>query len=236
MLSGMLLDMEENTYLNQLFGTNSYFQDGFTYMMSILFIITGLSYGFGAKSIKSDKNLIENASQGFSKLGNIFVLMFVVSQFIAIFKKTNIGIIITTWLTNLLNVLDLSGIPLIVVTLLLIALSNIFLTGTANKWLIFSPVVIPMFMQSNISPAFAQIIMRAADSMTKGYTPVLASFVIYLGYLNLYNLNKEKPYTIRRALQLITPYFILISITWILLIIGWYIIGLPIGPGVYPTL
>lgn len=234
--SGMLLDMEENTYLNQLFGTNSYFQDGFTYMMSILFIITGLSYGIGAKSIKNDKNLIENTTNGFSKLGNIFILMFVVSQFISIFKKTNIGIIITTWLTNLLNILELSGIPLIVVTLLLIGLSNIFLTGTANKWIIFSPVVVPMFMQSNISPAFAQLVMRAADSMTKGYTPVLASFVIYLGYLNLYNLNKEKPYTIRRALQLITPYFILISITWILLIVGWYIIGLPIGPGVYPTL
>ena len=29
-LSGMLLDMEETTYLGQLFGSNSYFQDGFT--------------------------------------------------------------------------------------------------------------------------------------------------------------------------------------------------------------
>ena len=101
--------------------------------------------------------------------------------------------------------------------------------------MIFSPVVVPMFMQSNISPQFAQIIMRVGDSMTKGYTPMLASFVLYIGYLNIYNLHKEKPYTIRNSLKLIRPYFLIISLTWILLIVGWYLIGLPIGPGVYPT-
>ena len=102
--------------------------------------------------------------------------------------------------------------------------------------MIFSPVVVPMFMQSNISPQFAQIVMRAGDSITKGYTPMLASFVLYIGYLNIYNLHKEKPYTIRNSLKLIRPYFLIISLTWILLIVGWYLIGLPIGPGVGPTL
>ena len=91
-------------------------------------------------------------------------------------------------------------------------------------------------MQSNISPQFAQIVMRAGDSMTKGFTPILASFVIYIGYLNIYNLKKEHPYSIRKSLQMITPYFLIIAATWILLIIGWYLIGLPIGPGVGPTL
>ena len=35
--SGLLLDMSENAYVNQLFGQNSYFQSGFTYLISILF-------------------------------------------------------------------------------------------------------------------------------------------------------------------------------------------------------
>ena len=63
------------------------------------------------------------------------------------------------------------------------------LTSPASKWMMFSPVVVPMFMHSTISPQFAQIVMRAGDSMTKGFTPLLASFVIYIGYLNIYNLN-----------------------------------------------
>jgi aminobenzoyl-glutamate transport protein len=234
--SGMLLDMKETTYLNQLFGDNSYFQDGFSYMVSLFFALAGIAYGIGSKSIKNDKEIIEKASKKFSNVGSIFILMFVVAQFIAMFRKSNIGTVVTAWLASLLEQLSLSGIPLIVITLILIALSNFVLTSTASKWMIFSPVVVPMFMQSNISPQFAQIVMRAADSMTKGYTPLLASFVIYIGYLNIYNLNKNKPYTIRASLKMITPYFLLISLTWILIVVGWYLIGLPIGPGVYPTI
>ena len=234
--SGMLLDMTERTYLNQLFGDNSYFQDGFTFMVSLFFCLAGIAYGFGSKTVKNDKEIIETASKNFQNIGSLLILMFVVSEFIAVFRKSNIGTIVTIWLANLLEHLEVSGIVLVIVALLFIAISGLFLTSPANKWLIFAPVVVPMFMQSNISPQFAQIIMRAGDSMTKGITPLLASFVIYIGYLNIYNLHKERPYTIRRALSMVTPYFLLISLTWILLIIGWYIIGLPIGPGVYPNL
>lgn len=234
--SGMLLDMEETTYANQLFGKNSYFQDGFTYIVMFFLTITSLAFGIGSKKIKNDKKIAEDASQVFSKLGSLFILMFVASQFIAIFKKTNIGVIITAWLANLLEISKFTGIPLIVLTIVLIGISNLFLTGSASKWQIFAPIAVPMFMQSNISAPFAQIIMRAGDSITNGFTPLLASFVIYIGYLNIYNLNKSKPYTIKTSLNLIRPYFLLIAATWILLIIGWYIIGLPIGPGIKPVL
>ena len=234
--SGMLLDMNEKTYLNQLFGNKSYFQSGFTYLITLLLVFAGLAYGIGAKSIKNDKDLIEEVGNKFSKTAYIFVLIFVASQFIAVFKESNIGIIIISWLSNLLEHLEFSGIPLIVVTLIIISLSNMIVTSPTTKWAIFSPIVVPMFMQSNISPQFAQIVMRIGNSMTNGFTPILASFVIYIGYLNIYNLNKKKPYTIRKSLKIITPYFLIIFITWILIVVGWYITGLPIGPGVFPTL
>ena len=234
--SGMLLDNKETIYVNQLFGENSYFQDGFTYLVALMFILSGIAYGIGSKSIKNDKEIIENSSKKFANIGSIFILIFVVSQFIAVFRKSNIGMVVTAWLASLLEHLSLTGIPLILVTLIFIALAGLLLTSTPSKWMIFSPVVVPMFMQANISPQFAQIVMRAGDSMTKGITPLLASFVIYIGYLNIYNLHKEKPYTIRKSLQMITPYFLIISATWILIVIGWYLIGLPIGPGVNPTL
>ena len=50
-----------------------------------------------------------------------------------------------------------------------------------------------------------------------------------------YNMNEDKPITISAGIKLMFPYFVIICITWLLLLIGWYIIGLPIGPGVYPT-
>ena len=51
-----------------------------------------------------------------------------------------------------------------------------------------------------------------------------------------YNPNKNRPITVGRGLKLIMPYCLIIGATWILLIIGWYLINLPIGPGVYPTI
>ena len=199
-------------------------------------MLAGVAYGIGSKSITNDRDIIEKASKKFSNLGSIFILMFVVSQFISVFRKTNIGLIITAWLANLLSKISFNGIPLIVISLIFIAISNLVLTSPASKWLIFSPVIVPAFMQANISPQFAQIVMRAGDSMTKGFTPLLASFVIYIGYLNIYNLKKNKPYTIRESLKIISPYCLIISLAWILLVVLWYIIGLPIGPGVYPTI
>ena len=185
---------------------------------------------------KQWRSRIEKAGKKFANLGSVFILMFVASQFIAVFRKTNIGLVITALLATAIEKLSFSGIPLILISLLFIAISNLFLTSSASKWMIFSPVVVPMFMQSNISPQFAQIAMRAGDSMTKGFTPLLASYVIYIGYLNVYNLKKNKPYTIRESLKMISPYFLIISITWILVVVLWYIVGLPIGPGVSPTI
>ena len=115
-------------------------------------------------------------------------------------------------------------------------LSDFFLTGMQSKWIIFSPVVVSVLMKSNISPQFSQFLLRAADSLANGVTPLYAYFAIYLGYLNYYNQDKSKPITISRAIQLMMPYFIIITITWLLIILGWYIINLPIGPSVFPTI
>lgn len=235
-LSGLLLDLTEKSYVNQLFGPTAYLHTSFTFLVSIFFIIVSLSYIIGAKSVKNDKELIEKASDYLKNIGSLLILIFVFSTFIMVWKKSNIGIVVSSLLANLLSHLELTDIPLILVTIILIAVSNILLTSTTTKWQIFSPVVVPMFMQANISPQFAQIVMRVADSMTKGITPFLTSFVIYIGYLNIYNQNKQKPMTIHHSLKMVMPYFTIIGLTWILLVIIWYLVGIPIGPKVYPTI
>ena len=101
--SGLLLDMNEHTYVNQLFGENSYFVDGFTYMLALFLIITGISYAIGAKSVKNDKELVEKVRDNLKNLGIILALVFFASQFIAIFKETNIGTLIVVLLTDLLK-------------------------------------------------------------------------------------------------------------------------------------
>ena len=233
-LSGLLLDMTENTYLKQIFGDNSYFQDGFTFMMSLLLIITGIFYGIGSKKFKSDKDVFQASHDNLKDFGGVIILVFLASQFIAIFKKTNIGTILTGIVANVIDSLTFSGIPLLIISILLIAFVTLFMTTASGKWEILAPVIVPPLMQSNISPQFLQFVLRAGDSMTKGITPLSAFFVIFLAYMNIYNKDDE-PIGIFKAIKLLMPYFIIIAVTWLLVLVGWYIIGLPIGPGVYPT-
>ena len=233
-LSGLLLDMNEKTYLRQIFGDNSYFQDGFTYMMSLLFVVTGLFYGIGSKKYKTDRDVFLQCHDTLRDLGGIIMLIFLASQFVAIFKKSNIGTILTGIVANVIDSLNFSGIPLLLISILLIAFASLFVTTAGGKWEILAPVIVPPLMQSNISPQFLQFVLRASDSMTKGITPLSAFFVIFLAYMNIYNRDSENPIGVFNAIKYIMPYFLIISVTWLLILIGWYIIGLPIGPGVYP--
>lgn len=233
--SGLLLDLNEQTYLKQLFGDNSYFQDGFTYMISIFFVVVGIVYGITAKTIKNDKDLITKVVNYFNNIGSLVILLFFAAQFIAVFKKTNIGTVIVAFSTKLISEFSFSGIPLIICVMLLVAICNLFITTPLGKWSILAPAVVPLMMQSNISPQFSQFILRAADSMTKGITPLLAYFAIYVGYLNMYNTDKNA-ISIKKAIAYIMPYCIIMAITWLLIIVGWYILGAPIGIGVSSTL
>lgn len=234
--SGLLLDMKANTYVDQLFGENSYFQDGFTFMVALLFLLAGLAYGIGAKTIKSDNDVMQGYKKYMNDIGEIIVLIFLASQLISLFNMTNIGIVVSGWGANLISELNFSGIPLIIVVMLVVAVSNLFLTTPEAKWIIISPVAVPLLMQSNISPEFAQFIFRAADSMTKGITIFLPAFIIFIGYLNMYNPDKKEPIGLFKAIRYVTPYFAIISLAWILLIIFWYLTNLPIGPGIYPII
>ncbi len=234
--SGLLLDMNETTYLNQVFGPNAYFQDGFTFVVSLFFIATGLAYGYGAKTLTNDKDLMIDSSKYIQEVTFLIPLVFFATEFVAVFRKTNIPTLITAWGSNIINSLSFTGLPLIILIVVVLALVNIFNPVTTAKWTIMAPVVIPRLMQSNISPEFGQFILRATDSMTNGITPLLTYFVIYIGYLNIYNPNKNKPFTIGKAIKIIVPYCIIISLVWIAIILLWYLAGLPIGAGVNPTL
>ena len=233
--SGILLDMNEYTYLGQVFGPNAYFQDGFTFMVSLFFILVGLAYGFGAKTIVNDKELLVDSSKYIQEVTLLVPMVFFATEFVAVFRKTNIATVFTAWGANFINDLNFTGLPLLIVVIVILAVINLINTTTATKWLILAPSIVPKLMQANITPEFTQFILRATDSMTRGITPLLTYFVIYIGYLNIYNPNKRKPITIRASLNMIMPYFIIISIVWVAVILLWYLTGIPLGPTVGAT-
>lgn len=83
-------------------------------------------------------------------------------------------------------------------------------------------------MQNTFTPEFATAVFRAADSSIKGISPLFTYFVILIGFIQIYN-KKKKTITITDALSLMVPYAIAFSVLWLLIVIGFYIIGLPLG-------
>jgi aminobenzoyl-glutamate transport protein len=54
--SGKLLDYSQNYYIDKLFSYDSFFSNGFVFIVTIFFVILGLFYGIGAKTIKNNND------------------------------------------------------------------------------------------------------------------------------------------------------------------------------------
>ncbi len=233
-LGGNFLDYSQKLYIDKLFGYNSFFNQGFVFVVTFLFFILGLTYGITTKSIKNQKDFGDALGYSLDKIGKVLVLIFFASSLIFIFKKTNIGSVITASFANFISTSGFTGIPLILLLFILSAVATIALPGSVNKWVIMNASAVPTFMNAGLSPEFATLIFRAGECVTYGLTPIMAYFVIYLAFMELY--NTEESDGMFKCIKYIIPYSISTMIMWIVIILLFYIIGLPLGFGAYPGL
>lgn len=234
--SGLFLYLKDATYTEQLFGANSYFNQGIVFIVSAYLMIVGLIYGIRVKTFKGNRDFVDSMGHYLTDISPILVLIFFASQFISIFKKSNIGIFIISSLAEILGNLEVTGILLIIISFVVVIISSIFVPVASTKWAILAPVLVPMYMTSSMTPEFATAVFRAADSSVKGITPLFTYFVILIGFLQIYNKKEKETITITDAISLMVPYTIAFTILWLLIILGFYIIGIPIGPGISTVL
>lgn len=227
--SGLFIDTSEKSYIAMLFGDTSYFKQGSVFIFSSVIAFMGLIYGIRVKTIKNSRDLMDCMSYYLKGFASLLILIFFAAQFCLIFKETNIGVFIVVSLTELLENLQLTGILLIIITFIVVGICTFFVPVLSTKWAIMSPVIVPMFMQSSFTPEFSQAVFRAADSAIKGMTPLFTYFVILLGFLQIYNSKKKDVITLTDGMSLMFPYTIAFTIAWLLIVLAFYIIGLPLG-------
>lgn len=234
--AGILLDTDASRYLEKVFGDGSPFSNGFVLIFSLLLIICGYVYGKKSGNIKDSHEFSLGLSNNFENLGLMFVLMFFISELISIIEWTNLGTVIGSKLIEFVGSLQLSGILLIITCFIVILLMSILIPSTIQKWEIASPVIVPLFMQSNITPSFTQFIFRVADGVGKALTPFYSYYIIMLAFLEKYRTSEKTPISIFGILKSILPTVLIIGFVWLLVIILWYVMGLPIGVNTLPTL
>lgn len=234
--SGLLLYLKDSGYVNQLFGSNSYFYKGSVFIFSFLLMLAGLVYGLRVKTFKNNRDFVDGMNYYLKDLSSLLVLIFFAAQFCLIFKQTNLGVFVVASLTNWISELQLTGIVLVLVTFFLTLVSTLLVPVSSTKWAILAPIIVPMFMQSSLTPEFAQAVFRAADSSVKGITPLFTYFVILIGFLQIYNKKKNDPVTISRAISLMAPYTVAFTVLWLAIVIVFYTLGIPIGIATKVTL
>lgn len=197
-----------------------------------LFFAAGYAYGKVTGSIKKFGDTIPMMQKELATLASFFLICFFASQFISIFGSSNIATVIAVICGSGLNALHLPPAILMGVFVVVVAFINLFMGSANGKWALLASIFVPMFMIAGVNPASVQVAYRMGDGLTNNITPTLPYLAILLGYAQQYE-PKAKTGTVI-AYQL--PYTLIGGAVWIVFLMIWIALGIPMGPGYAPTL
>jgi aminobenzoyl-glutamate transport protein len=226
---GMLVVPENALLRNPTTGEllRSPFMSGIVFLMSMFFMIPGIFYGIGARTIKSDKDIINLMVKSINNLSGFMVLIFFAAQFVVFFNYSNLGIILSVKGANFLQETGFVGVPLIFAFIVMTAIINIFIAVDSAKWAIMAPIFVPMFMRIGFSPELTQAAYRVGDSCTNVIAPLMPFFPLVVAFAQKY----DKKSGMGTMISLMLPYSIAFLIGWIILLIIWFVFNIPLGIG-----
>jgi len=199
-------------------------------VVAMLFISAGsmgLAYGFTVGTFKNDSDVMKGMAGSMKTLTTFLVLVFFAAQFVAYFKWSNLGIILAVNGATFLQSLNLGLIPLMILFILLSATINMLMGSASAKWAILAPVFIPMFMYMGYSPELSQVVYRIGDSVTNVISPMMSFFVLIIAFIQKY----EPKAGMGTIIATMAPYSIVFLIAWMILLVVWLELGIPLGPG-----
>lgn len=199
-------------------------------VVAMLFITAGamgLAYGFTTGSFKNDSDVMLGMAESMKTLATYLVLVFFAAQFVAYFKWSNLGLIMAVKGANLLMSADIGLIPLMILFVLLSAAINMLMGSASAKWAILAPIFIPMFMIMGYSPELSQVVYRIGDSVTNVISPMMSFFALIIAFVQKYDPKSG----IGTIIATMVPYTLVFLLAWIILLVAWLLLGIPLGPG-----
>jgi len=218
---GVLRDPQTGSLLR------SPFMSGIVALIFAAGLLTGLAFGLGAGTVRSDGDVIKAMGKAMETLGVYLVLVFFAAQFVAFFNWTNLGLIFAIRGAEALQASGLGTIPLIVAFVLVSAFINLFMGSASAKWAIMAPVFVPMLMLLGYTPEFTQAAYRIGDSTTNIISPMMSYFALIIAFMQRYQPSAGLGTLVATML----PYSAVFLAGWTLLLVAWIVLGLPLGPG-----
>ncbi|MDR2137601.1 MAG: AbgT family transporter [Synergistaceae bacterium] len=196
-------------------------------LVFLMFFVTGYVYGKVAGNIKKFGDTIPMMQKELMTLGSFFLVCFFAAQFIAVFGDSQIAAVIAIHGGLFLQSLGLPGPVLLGAFVVMVAFINLFMGSANGKWALLSAVFVPMFMIAGINPAATQVAYRMGDGLTNNITPTLPYLAIILGYAQEYDVRAKTG----TVMAYMLPYSLIAGAVWIVFLLLWTYVGLPMGPG-----
>jgi aminobenzoyl-glutamate transport protein len=206
---------------------NSPFMDSLVFFIMSGFLLMGIAYGVGAKTIRSTQEAIDAITKTLADLGGLLFLFFVISQFVAYFTFSNMGTILAVKLANILKDANLNSVTLLLAFLVIGFLLSIPIPNILPKWAIVAPVFIPLFLKLGVEPDVVLAAYRVSDSPPNVINPLLPHFALVVGFAQRW----QKDAGVGTVVAMMLPYTVATFVAWTLLFFAWYLLGLPFGPG-----
>jgi len=199
--------------------------NGLIVFVTILFLATGLAYGVGAKTIKSTTDVTSAMEKAVAGLGGLIFLLFIISQFLAVFNFSNMATIAAVKMGDMLETAGLGALPLLLGFVVVVAILDLIMTGAIPKWAIFAPVFVPLLMRLGVAPEAVLAAYRVGDSPFNSITPLNAYFALIVSFAARYQKNAG----VGTVVALMLPYVIVVLVAWMILLGAWLLLGLPWG-------
>ncbi len=205
------------------------FMDSLLFLITLIFLVCGICYGIGAKTMSGSGDVISGVTKTFAGLAGLIFMLLMISQFIAYFNYTNLPRVAAIEMAHFLEQANIGGLALLIGFILVIVILDFILPGVVPKWAIFAPVFIPIFVRLGVTPQTVLAAYRVGDSPVNVITPLM----VYLPFIVTIAQRYRKDAGIGTVVALMIPFVGILLIAWILLFVVWFWLGIPLGPG-YP--
>lgn len=193
-----------------------------------LFFVIGTIYGCATRRINRVKDIPKMMESGIHDAANYLVVCFPAAFAIKFFGDSNLTQVISVVGAKWLADSGMSQFWMLIGLMIIVMILNLFITSGSAKWLIFAPIVVPMFYQLDIPPDWTQMAYVIADTATDPISLISYYFPLVITIWEKYKHPNEE-IGIGNVYSLTLPIALTVTGCLITQFAIWWILKLPLG-------
>jgi aminobenzoyl-glutamate transport protein len=201
---------------------------GIAAISATMFMAAGIVYGLVSGRMASlQKDLPKYMAHGVVELAPMIVLFFIISQFTAYFKWTNLAQVMSIQGSAWLQDVDMPILLLLALIIVVVAILDLTTLGGAAMYAMVGLVLVPMLFTVGISPETTQTAYRIGDSSMNPTNPINPYFLWVVTLLKKYIPSAG----IGTLASMTIPMAVGMGVVWMVFFLLWTWLGIPLGPG-----